>query len=108
MPETPKSTTEEATMQIFSTDQSDNVSDYGNIDFGSPVLLAAAFFSSHSTTTTYPEDTTVIFDTKVFNQDIYVTCNSSGNMNYHIELEKVKLDLNEATVATLKDLRGSQ
>jgi hypothetical protein len=29
-------------------------------------------------------------------------------MNYYIELEKVKLDLNEATVATLKDMRGRE
>ena len=28
-------------------------------------------------------------------------------MNYYIELEQVKLDLNEATVATLKDMRGA-
>jgi len=27
-------------------------------------------------------------------------------MNYYIELEQVKLDLNENTVATLKDIRN--
>jgi hypothetical protein len=29
-------------------------------------------------------------------------------MNYYLELEQVKLDLNEATVATLKDMRGRE
>ena len=41
-----------------------------------------------------------------FNQDIYITCKSSGNMNYYMELEQIKLDLNENTVATLKDIRN--
>ena len=30
----------------------------------------------------------------------------SEKNNYYIELEQVKLDLNEATVATLKDMRA--
>ena len=31
----------------------------------------------------------------------------AGPVNYYIELEQVKLDLSEATVATLKDMRGT-
>ena len=42
----------------------------------------------------------------IFNQDIYVTNYGSGAMNYYIELEQIKLDLNENTVATLKDIRN--
>jgi len=53
---------------------------------------------------------TIIFDSEIFNQDIYVTYadsqGSTGEMNYYIELEQVNLDLNENTVATLKDIRN--
>ena len=44
-----------------------------------------------------------------FNQDIYVTVSSLvGNpyVIYYLELEQVKLDLSENTVATLKDIRN--
>ena len=45
-----------------------------------------------------------------FNQDIYITLrchNAAADVNYYIELEQVKLDLNENTVATLKDIRNN-
>jgi archaellum component FlaF (FlaF/FlaG flagellin family) len=52
----------------------------------------------------------IIFDGEIFNQDIYITHQDmKGNnkpVNYYIELEQVKLDLNENTVATLKDIRN--
>jgi hypothetical protein len=43
-----------------------------------------------------------------FNQDIFITLGSQSgaSCNYYIELEQVKLDLNENTVATLKDIRN--
>ncbi len=59
----------------------------------------------------YPEDTTVVVDNKIINQDIFITLrchNAAASLNYYIELEQVKLDLNEATVATLKDMRGRE
>ena len=55
--------------------------------------------------------TDVIIDNETFNQDIFVTVKDAGgssqDCNYYLELEQVKLDLSEATVATLKDMRGS-
>ena len=45
----------------------------------------------------------------IFNQDIYVTHKDVAvgqTVNYYIELEQIKLDLNENTVATLKDIRN--
>ena len=51
----------------------------------------------------------IIFDKEIFNQDIYITSKTitgSDEANYYIELEQVKLDLNENTVATLKDIRN--
>ena len=53
----------------------------------------------------------IIIDSAKFNQDIYIThadVASSNKVNYYLELEQVKLDLNEATVATLKDMRGRE
>jgi len=79
------------------------------IDFSDNTLLAACMISGSSSAEAYPEDTTIIFDGEVFNQDIYVTAavsSSADPTNYYIELEQVKLDLNENTVATLKDIRN--
>jgi len=79
------------------------------IDFSDQTLLGIGLWSSDHTSSNYnPEDMTVIFDGEVFNQDIYITqkCGQSGAVNYYIELEQVKLDLNESTVATLKDIRN--
>ena len=53
----------------------------------------------------------IIFDDKIINQDIYVThmdIGGSENNNYYIELEQLSLNLSEATVATLKDMRGRE
>jgi hypothetical protein len=79
------------------------------IDFSDNTLLAVGVWSSHSSATNYPEDMTIIFDNEVFNQDIYVLHSSPTprDCNYYIELEQVKLDLNQNTVATLKNLRNS-
>jgi hypothetical protein len=79
------------------------------IDFSDQTLIAAAYFEQNSSSNSQ-EPIVVIFDNVTFNQDIYITClDDSGSarpMNYHIELEQVKLDLNENTVATLKDIRN--
>ena len=47
-------------------------------------------------------------DNEIINQDIEIgNKESQGNsMNYYIELEQIKLDLNENTVSTLKDIRN--
>jgi hypothetical protein len=85
-----------------------------NVNFEDPRLLAVGMIWG-STNQIYPHETHVIFDDKIINQDIYITNfqdpSSAGGapaINYYLELEKVKLDLNEATVATLKDMRGRE
>ena len=96
----------ETTMKIYSIPQTENTND---IDFSDNTLLAAAYFTSSSSGQLYPEDQTVIFDNMTFNQDIYITLrghNVVGDMNYYIELEQIKLSLDENTVATLKDIRN--
>ena len=78
------------------------------IDFSDNTLLAAAHIADHSDIA-YALDTIVVFDNMVFNQDIYVTHEDTRGTqpcNYYIELEQIKLDLNENTVATLKDIRN--
>jgi hypothetical protein len=85
----------------------------GIVEFSNQELLAAGIVNNvtsglDSRYSVIPDD--VIFDNEVFNQDIYVTHSAvvgSEACNYYLELEQFKLDLNEATVATMKDLRGS-
>jgi len=62
-----------------------------------------------SATAGQPGNIKIIFDREIFNQDIYITYRDNSNetkANYYLELEQVKLDLNENTVATLKDIRN--
>ena len=78
------------------------------IDFSDNTLLAAGLYGDSTSGTARPTQI-IIFDQEVFNQDIYVThkaTSGSTAMNYYIELEQVKLDLGENTVATLKDIRN--
>jgi len=80
------------------------------INFDDSTLLAACMLSGSSSGEAYPEDTTIIFDSEIFNQDIYVTAAASSSAdptNYYIELEQIKLSDNENTVATLKDIRAN-
>ena len=95
-------------VKIYKTPQTTATDD---IDFSDNTLLAAALISAKADQTAYPEDLKVIFDQEIFNQDIYVTHidehAGSQFINYYIELEQIKLDLNETTVATLKDIRNS-
>jgi len=81
----------------------------GTVDFSENRLLAAAIWSSRGSAESYPEDTSIIFDNEIFNQDIFVmNQDTKGNtgMNYYIELEQIKLSSDEATAATLKDIRN--
>ena len=78
------------------------------VDFSDNKLLAVANYAFNSGEGAINDQ--VIFDNEVFNQDIYITHTeeiAALNCNYYIELEQVKLDLNENTVATLKDVRNS-
>jgi len=94
----------ELTIQIWKVSQSS----YSTlVDFSDQTLLGAAF--TETVGGTAPGHTTsVIFDNEIFNQDIYVTLQGQTleACNYYIELEQMKLDLSENTVATLKDIRN--
>ena len=82
-------------------------------DFSNQALIGAAtYFSEVSGAPAYiiGSNTDVVFDNEVFNQDIYIVHENfhgdNAAINYYIELEQIKLDLNENTVATLKDIRN--
>jgi len=99
----PQGTSPESVIKIYSVPQAAATD---TIDFNDQTLLAALFYEGNSNNY-YTTQTVTIFDNAKFNQDIYVTCTSTdGKMNYYIELEQVSLDLNENTVATLKDIRN--
>jgi hypothetical protein len=95
----------EHTVKVYSVPQTtaDNA-----IDFSDNTLLAAAYLTDDKATLG-AASTVVVFDNTTFNQDIYITHEDTGGTqpcNYYIELEMIKLDLNENTVATLKDIRN--
>ena len=105
-PATPDSAYE-SVVQVFSTEQTTASI---TVDFANQELLGAAWYafqgSGSSDATGYMKQ---VFDNVVFNQDIYITHKDGqgGIINYYIELEQISLDLNEQTVATLKDLRNN-
>ena len=82
------------------------------INFEDPTILAAGIIQMTVNNQDSAYDT-VVFDDKVINQDIFVShdeksAGAGSAVNYYLELEQVKLDINEATVATLKDMRGRE
>jgi len=104
--EDPGNTNVEATIKVYSILQT---AVDGKIDFSDNTLLAAGHHAK-STSVSGAITDIVVFDNMTFNQDIYVTCDTGSTTgvkcNYHIELEQVSLDLNENTMATLKDIRN--
>jgi len=80
------------------------------VDFSDNTLLGVIYIGDNADNA-YPFFTTVIFDSEVFNQDIYITHEDTvSNLpcNYYLELEQVKLNINEMTVATLKNIRAER
>ena len=87
-----------------------NFTPASDIDLSDNTILAVAYWHGYYSTNEPQTGEKVVFDQEIFNQDIYVgNKDRQGNeMNYYIELEQVKLDLTENTVATLKDIRNIQ
>jgi hypothetical protein len=105
MPEKPMTEESEHVVKIYTIPQT---TVDGTIDFSDNTLIAAGFTEGNPATA-YRTYRTQFFDNTTFNQDIYITAESGVGtkpVNYYIELEQIKLDLNENTVATLKDIRN--
>jgi len=106
LPNNPGTETPESVVKIYKILQTTATS---VIDFADNTLLAAGYYSGENTPN-YPQDSVVIFDNEIFNQDIYITHKNDSeakSINYYLELEQVDLALDEATVATLKDIRNT-
>jgi len=102
----PGDTNYEHVVKIYKTQQS---SVDGLVDFSDNRLLAAGFLGAYLSVANSTVNHIVTFDGEIFNQDIFVThveVDGSLECNYYIELEQMALDLNEQTVATLKDIRN--
>jgi hypothetical protein len=98
----------EAVVKIYKISQ-DTVD--GAVDLSDNTLVGVGFYVS-GTDEEWSIHNILIFDNEIFNQDIYIThydavAHAGQPVNYYIELEQVKLDLNESTVATLKDIRNN-
>ena len=96
---------QQSVLKIYKVEQT-TIDD--DIDFSDNRLLGAIYFTKNDDTK-YPIVQSTIFDNEVFNQDIYITHKDASTgepLNYYIELELMKIDLNENTVATLKDIRN--
>ena len=105
MPAAPGTDNLETIVKIYKIEQPNATI---TLDFNDQTLLAAGYAENHAGEDS-PLTSTIFFDNEVFNQDVYVTCKetlTSDGINYYIEMEQVKLDLNENTVATLKDIRN--
>ena len=94
---------DEYTVQIWKTEQTSIAT---NQDFSDNRLLAVAYFGTDGADVV--NDSIVIFDNEKFNQNIFVVCKtqSGKDVNYYIEMDQMKLSLDEQTVATLKDIRN--
>jgi hypothetical protein len=106
-PNNPGTQSGEFVMKIYKVEQTtvDQV-----IDFSDQTLLAASYYTDQNAPSTTPGEIVTVFDQEVFNQDIYIThidTDGSESSNYYIELEQIKLDMNQNTVATLKDIRNT-
>ena len=107
MPNAPMNADAEHVVKIYKTSQTAFTA---TVDFSDNRLLGAGQMANATSgyyNTAYDQ---VFFDNEIFNQDIYITHvdGQGGNdpVNYFIELEQIELDLNENTVATLKDIRN--
>ena len=99
--------------KVFTTDNDETGSPRASnatVDFDDPTLLAVSYYTDNSSSAGNPPGMIIVFDTTTFNQDIFITIqDATGNAidcNYYLEVEQVTLSKDEATVATLKDMRA--
>ena len=96
--------------KVYLTDQTGNIS--AGVDFSESDILAAAYYEDASGSSGSGNPNKVIFDKETFNQDIFVYITDAGGAtspaNFYLELEQFKININEATVTTLKNLRSNQ
>ena len=98
----------ESTVKLYSV-APDTVD--GVVNFDDSTILAVSLINAEAVADSYPSIMTTVFDHVTINQDVFVTHKNlhadAGPVNYYLEMEQFSLDLNEATVATLQDIRNS-
>jgi len=102
---TPGDGNTEAILKIYNIPQSTVTA---TVNFSEQTLLGVNYTSQNAGSQVTSE--TIIFDSEIFNQDIYITHYARTGAvaaNYYIELEQIPLDLNESTVATLQSIRNA-
>ena len=107
-PQKPGQESVESTVLVWTKEQTSVSTTAVTVDFSDQTLIGAACFHDSSSESNL-NPLYVVFDNITFNQDIYIThtdTNSAIPINWYIEVEQVKLDLNQNTVATLKDIRN--
>jgi len=109
MPKEPMGADSEHIVKIYKVPQT---SVDAEIDFSDNTLIAAGQIANAQSgyyNTGYDQ---VFFDNEIFNQDIYIThmdtVANDDPVNYYLELEQIKLDVDENTVTTLKDIRNKE
>lgn len=106
VPRDPMTQDQENVLKIYKLKQS---SVDGRVEFTDGDLLGVSLVKYTSDAALPAIGNSVIFDNEIINQDIFVTNEDVGaggrSCNYYIELEQVKLNENESTMATLQSLR---
>lgn len=113
-PQKPGVVSQESCIKIFLIPQPDPsvTPPDSTVDFSDNTLLATGFVSNDTSLEAkglINANRVVVFDNMTFNQDIHITHHdglTGEKCNYYLELEQVKLDLTENTIATLKDIRN--
>ena len=110
MPGNPTDDNIEVVVQIFKTATAAAAATV-KPNFSDNTLLAAAYIEDNAGDDNTFHTDQVIFDNEVVNQNIFIVSSAAtatnDGVNYYFELEQIMLDLNEATVATLKNLRSN-
>jgi len=104
--EKPGAVSQQSVVKIYKTEQS---TIDGEVDFTDSDLLASGIYIlSDNVTAIWNTSETIIFDSEIFNQDIYIThsdISTGQKCNYYLELEVIPLDDKGAEYTTIKDLR---
>ena len=110
MSNTPGASADESTVTIWKTEQTTVSTSANDIDFTDSDMLGVGYWAGASSSGS-PFDMSVIFDSEIFNQDIYIThtnvaAGTATPCNYYLELEVIPLTDSDAEFTTLKDIRG--
>ena len=107
MPDNPGTSDVEHVIKIFAIEQTGTPTN--QINFSDQDLLASGYLvdSNSVGNTSY---LSTVFDNVIFNQDIFIEHKEALDnqpCNYYLELEQIKLNDNETTMATLQSIRSS-